>query len=584
MKHILFSLSFFCCTFIFAQNKSFYKQIYFSSRIEKVLPLPNGQMAYLAVLDDITSYNKTHGGLFVGILDSNFKEIKQFNINPPIFGQDLRTWRVFEMIGKDSLLIGVETKTCDVNNTKAATVILNIKTGKFSDFESDIMKTSIGLSTTKDGTVLILDKAEGGFYASKNTDIIGIIPIINASKTESYTYFGGNTKFYYFSENDLNSVNTDGNNQKLIFQLPDSLQKDFNAQATFLEIKEDAKFAFWSEKKLRFIDIKGNSIKSLPSSENYLGVYFSSSKNLIFATSRSKIMTFDTAFNLLKTEKIEGDRDFLARGFFETKNELYLCGATVHLPQKVKFNFKLNESSLTTIATIRPFVYNKPKTDATIENIAYQNNPAIVVKSYDVSGNKTSFVHNINFGDIGVKITNTGSDTIKSVTISTQHECYHVICPWDISRNWDFDKLKLAPGESTIVTLPNVTVGSIPKIANDKFCFWVSNVNNKPDANPDNDYSCAPFSILLTADNTLDNNNDKTKIFPNPASDEIRISSEQSSIKSVIVFDMTGRKIFSQIIDNQINTYFSVQNFEKGIYTILVKKENGTSVHKVVVE
>ena len=582
MKHFLFLLSFLCCTFIFAQNKSFYKQTYFSSRIEKVLPLPNGQMAYLSVEDDITSYNKTHGRLFVGILDSNFKEINQFNINPPSFMKELLTWRVFENIGKDSLLIGAETKTCDVNNTKAAAVILNIKTGKFSDFEPDILKTSIGLSTVKNGTVLILDKAEGGFYAFKNDDLTGVIPILNAAKTENYTYFGGNTKFYYFSGNDLNSVNTNGDNGKMVFQLPDSLQKEFNAKATFLEIKEDEKFAFWNGKKLRFIDSKGKIVKSFSSSENYLGVYFSTAKNLIFATSKTKMMTFDTDFNLLKTEKIEGDRDFLARGFFEIKNTLYLCGGTVHLPQKAKFNFTLSESSLTTVATIRPFTYNKPKNDVAIENITYQNNPPKIVKTHDILGIPGSR-YDINLGNISVKITNTGSDTIKSVSINTQHECFYIICPWDIHNNWDFDKLKLAPGESTIVTLPNVTVGSIPKIANDKFCFWVSNVNNKPDANPDNDYSCAPFAITV-ATNDIVENDGHTKVFPNPTSDELTINSDKNPIQNVTIFDVAGRKVFSQTIDNQMNVSFSVASFQKGMYLVLVKNAEGRTVHKIVKE
>ena len=582
MKYFLFLLSFLCCTFIFAQNKSFYKQTYFSSRIEKVLPLPNGQMAYLGVVDDVTSYNKMHRGPFVGILDSNFKEIKHFYISHPSFMVELRSWRVFELIGKDSLLIGIETKSCDVNNTKAAAVILDTKTGKFSDFEPDFMKTAVGMSSMKDGTIMILGKKEGGFYTVKNFDLVGFINL-NGSPIESYTYFGGNKKFYYFLGNELNSATSSWTNPKMIFQLPDSLKKDFNAVANFLEIKEDEKFAFWNGKKLRLIDTKGKIIKSFSLSENYLGVYFSAAKNLIFATSKSNMMTFDTAFNLLKMEKIEGDRDFLARGFFETKNGLYLCGRTVHLPQKVKFNFTLYEGSLTSIPTIRPFVYDKPKNDVMVENIVYQNNPPIIVKSYDVSANKTSFVHNINFGDIGVKITNTGSDTIKSITINTQHECYYVICPWDISNLWNFDKLKIAPGESTIVTLPNVTVGSIPKIANDKFCFWVSNVNNKPDANPDNDYSCAPFAITV-ATNDIVENDGYTKVFPNPTSDELTVSSDKKPIQNVEIFDVAGRKVFSQNVDDQMNVSFSIASFQKGMYLVLVKNAEGRTVHKIVKE
>ena len=570
MKHILFLLSFLCCTFIFAQNKSFYKQTYFSSRIEKVLPLPNGQMAYLSVTGEISAYNKSHEVLSVGILDSNMKEIKTFDLIKKPFLAEFLSWRAFEIVGKDSILIGVVTQSCDFPNDKAALAVLNTKTGVLTEYEFDPFDKPKGMVTLKDGTVLLAEKSGYSFLVMKNLDIVGWLP-------GGDIYFGGAKKVYYFNKNDMYSNSTlPSVFEKKVLTIPDSLQKDFQKWATFSEIKEDSKFAFWFENRLRFLDAKTKKIKSFVLTDDCMSVYYDEKQNWIYAASKSKIMTFDTAFNLLKTEKIEGDRAFFPITFFEVKNTLYMGGATLHYPTKIP-------NKLSTISTIRPFAYNKPKNDVAIENITYQNNPAIIVKSYDVSMNKTSFVHNINFGDISVKITNTGSDTINSLTINTQHECYHVICYWDIHNNWDFDKLKLAPGESRVVTLPNVTVGSIPKIANDKFCFWASNVNNKPDANPDNDYSCAPFAILVGTDDIVQNDI-HTKIFPNPVSNELTVSSDKSPIQNVAIFDLTGRKIFSQIIDNQMNTSFSLQNLPIGMYMILVKKTDGTSVHKVVKE
>ncbi len=71
-------------------------------------------------------------------------------------------------------------------------------------------------------------------------------------------------------------------------------------------------------------------------------------------------------------------------------------------------------------------------------------------------------------------------------------------------------------------------------------------------------------------------------IFPNPASDQVTIHSEES-IKQIVVSDLTGKTI-QQFAVNSHESQLDVSSFNNGIYLISIVTENGVSVSKIQVQ
>jgi len=88
--------------------------------------------------------------------------------------------------------------------------------------------------------------------------------------------------------------------------------------------------------------------------------------------------------------------------------------------------------------------------------------------------------------------------------------------------------------------------------------------------------------VILLRDSTLgieQTSLSGLKIYPNPATDYIRISSPEE-IEKVEIFDLTGRKVFTGV-DKQI----SLQNFNKGYYLVNVYMITGQiTVQKIIVK
>jgi len=88
--------------------------------------------------------------------------------------------------------------------------------------------------------------------------------------------------------------------------------------------------------------------------------------------------------------------------------------------------------------------------------------------------------------------------------------------------------------------------------------------------------------IVLLKDSTLgisSNDFSNIKIYPNPATDFIRISSPEE-IQKVEIFDFTGRKVFTGI-----NEQIGLQNFNKGYYLVNVHLTSGQiKVQKIIVK
>jgi hypothetical protein len=75
-----------------------------------------------------------------------------------------------------------------------------------------------------------------------------------------------------------------------------------------------------------------------------------------------------------------------------------------------------------------------------------------------------------------------------------------------------------------------------------------------------------------------DQDEDIFRLYPNPATDQFTIESK-SKMTRVAVFDLTGKEILSQQVDN-LKIAMNVSNLESGVYLVRMETEKGTRVEK----
>jgi len=74
-------------------------------------------------------------------------------------------------------------------------------------------------------------------------------------------------------------------------------------------------------------------------------------------------------------------------------------------------------------------------------------------------------------------------------------------------------------------------------------------------------------------------------IFPNPATNQVIIRSSQDAIHSVVIFSLTGKKIFSEHSQSdRFSVEVPVEKWEPGIYFVKIQTEEGSVVRKLIVQ
>lgn len=93
-------------------------------------------------------------------------------------------------------------------------------------------------------------------------------------------------------------------------------------------------------------------------------------------------------------------------------------------------------------------------------------------------------------------------------------------------------------------------------------------------------------TITLTGEVTdaplsnVSNDIEGLRIFPNPANDVVTISTNSSAVKSVQIFDISGKQVINVDTDSTIN----VSTLSKGIYVVKIVEEGKTSTSKLVIK
>ena len=73
-------------------------------------------------------------------------------------------------------------------------------------------------------------------------------------------------------------------------------------------------------------------------------------------------------------------------------------------------------------------------------------------------------------------------------------------------------------------------------------------------------------------------------LYPNPTNSELNIDFADLSKKTVEIWDLLGKKIYSTTISDNLNLNINVSSFNKGIYTVVIKGDNLMVTKKLIVD
>ena len=82
--------------------------------------------------------------------------------------------------------------------------------------------------------------------------------------------------------------------------------------------------------------------------------------------------------------------------------------------------------------------------------------------------------------------------------------------------------------------------------------------------------------------NEINNNNDGMNLFPNPATNELRVYSSEFGVKSVEVFDVMGERLTLPFDFTQGNARINISSLASGIYFVKVRGEKEERIGKFV--
>ncbi|HLG35744.1 MAG TPA: T9SS type A sorting domain-containing protein, partial [Bacteroidia bacterium] len=148
-----------------------------------------------------------------------------------------------------------------------------------------------------------------------------------------------------------------------------------------------------------------------------------------------------------------------------------------------------------------------------------------------------------------------------------------------------FQSLNLAPGDSMEFYLGWFhTQANL--IASNNFytqCVWTSSPESKMDVNHSNDTLCTAFLMdTIIGIKELSYEND-FNVFPNPCSNLTTVSSTQSPIEFIIIFDVFGREIYFEHPEYEVrNQTIDLSKWSNGFYMIKVISRSREKVIKLV--
>lgn len=87
---------------------------------------------------------------------------------------------------------------------------------------------------------------------------------------------------------------------------------------------------------------------------------------------------------------------------------------------------------------------------------------------------------------------------------------------------------------------------------------------------------------VINVNYNLNKSADGVELWPNPATNYIRLYSQRQKIKVVTIYNSTGKLMLNRHFDNKF-AYLSILNFESGIYLVVVDLETERITKKVLI-
>lgn len=105
------------------------------------------------------------------------------------------------------------------------------------------------------------------------------------------------------------------------------------------------------------------------------------------------------------------------------------------------------------------------------------------------------------------------------------------------------------------------------------------------------DYSPIPldliFNVFVDETNYMDTNeieaNNQLKLAPNPTKGFVQIETKEF-IENIIVYDLTGKKVFENSLPNTQKTQLNLEHLPKGTYLLSIKTQQKTYSEKLIIQ
>ena len=136
------------------------------------------------------------------------------------------------------------------------------------------------------------------------------------------------------------------------------------------------------------------------------------------------------------------------------------------------------------------------------------------------------------------------------------------------------DKIRMVNSAGTITTTSSFSGNSFATVGEDVVGeLYIAGIS-----------SGIIFKIQDASFGTSDFEKNEFSLFPNPAKNSISIKlSNENLATKIAVFDLTGKLILSQKLENNPENTISISSITKGIYMVSVETENGVSYSKKLI-
>ena len=210
--------------------------------------------------------------------------------------------------------------------------------------------------------------------------------------------------------------------------------------------------------------------------------------------------------------------------------------------------------------------------------------------AYGDSNTNTTLQCNSYTNNLDYNYTNAG---FKVITITRHNQTLntHFVAPYTFT--YDMGQSYLVslslPTEINLISLENTNSLGTATISNNQLNYEPSAIGNdiiKVKYKYGTSNRIEMFYIFTTNTNTLlieEVTKEKSfTLFPNPFQEELQIASKELSITQIQLYDLTGKLIQEEKVNNQNSFTLKTNSLPSGSYLITIFSDKGKETHKVI--